>query len=490
MSSSRGASRYQRLTSTDLLFLRLETEAWPCHFGGLAILEGTKLLDDAGELRFEEIRDRLDLRLARVSDLRQRVHVPKPLGGRPIWVDDVQFDIRRHVHQTTVPFPGGDAELVEKATGLYNRLLDRRRPLWELWLLTGLNDGRVGVLLKLHHAVSDGLGAMAIMGSLFDFEPDAPEPAAVRWVPEAAPGTWFLLLDSLSSKARNLGRAVAKLAHPSQAARGVRAFANMTRGYFGKRAAQGSSLNQPVQAGRLIRRLRLDLATMKQVAHTHGGKVNDIVLTLWTGGLRHLLESRGEPVAGVELITGMATTLRSETDSGTIDNRVGTMVLPLAVQEPVVQDRLDRIVRTTLQAKEMQRPAATMGYLAGLAATPIGKYFTAHQHASNTIVTNVIGPPVPVYLLGARVIEILPIIELVGNIGLTLAAFSYDGQMFMVVTADAEGFPDIEALMDGMEQDWHVLTAGHNDATDGAPLHATVVPFAETETPRPGSIDK
>lgn len=473
MSGSRGSGRYQRLTSTDLLFLRLETEAWPCHFGGLAILEGTKLLDDAGELRFEEIRDRLAGRLARVPDLRERVHVPKPLGGRPLWVDDDQFDIRRHVHQTTVPVPGGDAELVETATGLYNRLLDRRRPLWELWLLNGLNDDRIGVLLKLHHAVADGLGAVAIMGSLFDFEPDVPEPAAVRWIPEATPGTWALLRDSLSSKARGLGRAMAKLAHPSQAARGVRAFANMTRGYFGRRGAPGSSLNQPVQAGRLIRYLRLDLALMKRVVHAHDGKVNDVVLTLWTGGLRHLLESRGEPVAGVELITGMATTLRSETDSETIDNRVGTMVLSLPVHEPVVQSRLDRIVETTQDAKEMQQPAATMGYLAGLAATPIGKYFTAHQHASNTIVTNVIGPPVPVYLLGARVIEILPIIELVGNIGLTLAAFSYDGQMFMVVTADAEGFPDIDALMEGMEQDWHTLTVGYNNATESTPSHAT-----------------
>jgi hypothetical protein len=164
----------------------------------------------------------------------------------------------------------------------------------------------------------------------------------------------------------------------------------------------------------------------------------------------------------------MATTLRSGTDNETIDNRVGTMVLPLPVSEPEVRRRLDRIVAATQEAKAMQRPAATMGYLAGLAATPIGKYFAAHQHASNTIVTNVLGPPVPVYMLGARILEVLPIIELVGNIGLTLCAFSYAGQMFMVVTADAKSFPDLDALQEGMERDWQAL----NDKPGSKPARA------------------
>ncbi len=464
MSRTPGADRYARLTSTDLLFLRLESEAWPCHFGGLAVLDGPGLFEDSGQLRFEEIRDRLDGRLTRVPELRRRVHFPGLLRGRPLWVDDDHFDITHHVRTATVESPGDGAGLLRAAAQLYDRPLDRQRPLWELWLLTGLEGNRVGVLLKLHHAVADGLGAVAIMGSLFELEANRAEPAHAQWVPEPTPRARHLLADNLSNKARSVGRAVAILAHPSRVVNAVTAFAAMTRGYFGKRAAVGNSLNQPVRAGRLVRHIRLDLATMKEVAHAHGGKVNDVVLALWAGGLRRLLVSRGEPVDGVEIITGMATTLRTDTASGTIDNRVGTMVLPLPVCEAAVQSRLDQIVETTREAKEMQHPAATMGYLAGLAATPIGKYFTAHQTASNTIVTNVIGPPVPVYLLGARVLEVLPIIELVGNIGLTLAAFSYAGEMFMVVTADATAFPDVNILMDGMERDWHTLTSGPRPA--------------------------
>jgi hypothetical protein len=194
---------------------------------------------------------------------------------------------------------------------------------------------------------------------------------------------------------------------------------------------------------------------MKEAAHAHEGKINDVVLTLWAGGLRGLLTHRGEPVAGVELISGMPVSLRSDE---TIDNQVGTMVVALPVWQDDPSERLKLIARRTRTAKTEQQPAAIMGYMAGLAATPIGKYYTTHQRASNVIVTNVMGPSVPVYVLGARILEILPIIELVGNIGLTLCAFSYSGEMFMVVTADATAFPDLEVLMEGMEQDWDTLT--------------------------------
>ena len=448
---------FQRLTPTDLMFLRLETAEWPCHFGGLAIVDGTPLVDDAGQLRLPEIRDRLDRRLSQVPDVRQRVLFPGPLGGRPLWVDDDQFVIDNHLHQAAVEPPGGDRELLETATRVYEQVLDRSRPLWEMWFLTGLSDDRVGVLLKLHHSMADGLAAVSMMGTLFDTEPDAPEPAQVARAPQPPPESRQLAADNLSATVRASLRTLAKLAHPIRLARQTRAFVRMTRRYFGARGAPASSINAPVQRGRRVGVLRLDLETMREAAHGHGGKINDVVLALWAGGLRHLLTSRGEKVAGVELITGMAATLRSDTESGAIDNQVGTLVLPLPLSQPDVNSRLDLIVHTTQRVKGEQRPGATMSYLAGLAATPVGRYFTSHQRSTNVIATNVTGPPVPVYLLGARVLEVLPIIELIGNIGLTLCAFSYAGQMSMVVTADATSFPDLELLIEGMRQDWHSL---------------------------------
>ncbi len=453
-------STLARLTSFELMYLRSECAEWPGHFGGLAVLDGKALLNASGQLPLGEIRDRLRLRLSRVPQLRRRVYVPGPLRGRPLWVDDQRFAIEHHVHEAAVQTPGGDVELLEAAAQIYGRLLDRERALWELWFLTGLADDRVGVLLKLHHAVADGTAAVTIMRSLFDFAPDAPDPASVPWAPEPIPGRWSLLADNISGKIRTVGRGVATLAHPRRVVRGARVLVQVVRKSLGVKGAPRTSLNLPVRAGRRIRFLRLDLATMKDAAHAHEGKVNDVVLALWSGGLRDLLASRGEPVAGVEPTTGLAVSTRSATD-GTIDNQVGTIVLPLPVWEADVQRRLDLVISTTRKSKAQQRPAAIMSALAGLVATPVGRYLMLHQRATSVFVTNVIGPPVPVYVLGARILDIVPIPDLTGNVGLSLCAFSYSGQIFLVVTADAAGFPDLDVLMAGMERDWHALTGGH-----------------------------
>lgn len=200
---------------------------------------------------------------------------------------------------------------------------------------------------------------------------------------------------------------------------------------------------------------------MKEVAHAHGGKVNDVVLNLWAGGLRQLMLSRAEATSGVELLASVPVSLRSAGGPRSIDNQIGAIALPLPVGEADVRRRLDLIVRRTRQAKAEQHPAAIMGFLIGLAVTPLGRYFAGHQHAVNVEVTNVIGPPVPVYVLGARVLEVLPITGPVGNMGLVLCAFSYAGQVFLVVTADARGFPDLDVLMAGMEGDWRALIGSH-----------------------------
>jgi diacylglycerol O-acyltransferase / wax synthase len=139
-----GAGGFRRLSSFDLMFLRLETPEWPCHFGGLTVLEGGALLDDDGRLRMQEIAGRLERRLPLVPQLRRRLHVPGPFGGRPLWVDDPGFAIERHVHHTAVPAPGGDDQLIQAVARVYMRPLDRRHPLWQLWFFTGLDEGRVG----------------------------------------------------------------------------------------------------------------------------------------------------------------------------------------------------------------------------------------------------------------------------------------------------------------------------------------------------------
>jgi len=294
------ASRFARLSSLDLMFLRVESAAWPCHFGGLAILDGPALCDTSGRLRLGEIAGRLNRRLEHVPQFRRRVLFPGLLQGKALWVDHDRFDIHQHVRDRAVDPPGGDIELLDAAARICGDLLDRSRPSWELWFLTGLSGGRVGVLLKLHHSVADGMAAVMLMASLFDAGSGAPEPAVKPWAPQSMPKGSQLLLDNLATK------------------------------------------------------------------HEDG---------------------------------------------------------------------------------------------AGAARRP--RYLAGHQHAVNVEVTNVTGPPVPVYLFGAPVLAVLPIVGPVGNMGPILCAFSYAGQLFLVVTADAHGFPDLGVLMAGMEADARALLGSH-----------------------------
>ena len=471
-------SRFPRLSTLDRMFLHQETADWPGHFGGLAVVEGEALLDGSGRLRLQEIRSRMDRRVSLVPQLRRRLLFPGPLGGGPLWVEDHRSDIRRHVHETSVEPPGDDVQLLDAAARLYGRLLDRRHPLWELWLLTGLSDGRVGVLFKLHHSVADGLAAVAMMGSLFDLRPDATDPAAERWAPQPDPGAWSLIADNLSAKTRTALRAAATLAHPARLARSGSDGLRVAREAVGHDRAPQTSLNRVVRAGRRIRFLRLDLEALKEVGQGHGAKVNDTVLGLWAGGLRELMLRRGEPTSGIELITNLPVSLRSASEARTIDNEVGFMTLPLPVWEPDVHRRLDLIVGTTRRAKSEQRPAGVAGFLAAASALPGARYLTAHQRSVNVKATNVMGPPMPVYLLGARILDILPITRLFGNVGSTLCAFSYAGQMFLVVTADAAAFPDLDVLMAGMQRDWHTLIGipGAEPITSGVPAARIAAP--------------
>ena len=195
---------------------------------------------------------------------------------------------------------------------------------------------------------------------------------------------------------------------------------------------------------------------MKRAARAHHGTVNDVVLDLWTGGLRELLMARGELVPGLELVGSQAVSLRSRSDRS-IDNQVGAIMLPLPVCEPDAQRRLDAMVQTDHRRDVRELSALTMRVLAGLSALPIARSGSRRQRAVNVRISTIYGPRRPASIFGARILEILPIVRLFGNVGLALCAFSYVGQICLVVTADAARFPDLDTLMDGMERDWQAL---------------------------------
>jgi len=430
------------------------------HIGALAVLEAGPLLDATERLRLDAIRRRIELRLPRVPVLRRRLFSPGLFQGRPLWVDDADFDIAVHVREIVLSPPAGDAELLEAAERLIGVLLDRGRPLWELWFITGLSGDRVGLVVKLHHAIADGLAAVAMMGSLFDVSPDALDPDQSRWTPMPAPSPWVLFAESVSTRITAMRRAASVLAHPLRVAAATWTISGaLVRGLDGAGAPR-SSINRPVASGRRIRFARFDLAALKATARSSGGKVNDIVLDLAAGALRELLLGRGERVDGVTLLASIPVSLRRAEQAQDLGNAVGVMVVPLPVGQMDARRRLESIVARSRQAKQRQRPEQVEAFMAWMAATPIAQRFVSRQRLINTFVTNVAGPSVPAYVLGARILDLMPIVSPAGNVTISFCAFSYAGCVYLVVTTDATATPDVDRLIIGAQNEWQKQSTG------------------------------
>ncbi|HKS69461.1 MAG TPA: wax ester/triacylglycerol synthase domain-containing protein, partial [Ktedonobacterales bacterium] len=250
--------RFNRLSLADRSSLRIERPATPTHIAGLCIVEAAPLLDEHGELDLATIKRRLEQRLGRVPALRHIVQAVPPLCGPPLWVDDPSFSLDRHVHGMRLDLPGDEAALLTTAELLLRPLLDRTHPLWELWFLTGLDGGRqIGVLFKVHHAVADGLAAVALIMALLDLEPDAPDPPAESWHPMPGPPVWALMRDNLTCR---LAAVRKTLAHPVRLARTIGSTLTNTLGFVRTQGtAPRTSLNALPGAERRLRVVHLDL---------------------------------------------------------------------------------------------------------------------------------------------------------------------------------------------------------------------------------------
>ncbi len=353
--------------------------------------------------------------------------------------------------------PGDERSLLKAAERILGPLLDRSHPLWELWFLTGVEGGRLAVLFKVHHAIADGLAAVAIIGSLFDFEPDAPDPPAAEWTPAPAPGVPRLVVDNLRSRLVSLGSAVS---HPVPLVRGLAATVVEWKKMFSHRnAAPRSSLNALVGPQRQARVIHLDLETAREAAHRHGAKVNDVVLSVVTGGVRALLIARGEPVDGLDLVAAVPATLRRAQAARDLGNAAGGLAVWLPAGEADFGRRLELIAASTRTAKAEQSAASVRALMDWLGAAGLARRFVERQRMINLIVTNVPGPPVPLYVLGARIVDVIPIVGTAGNVTLVFAALSYCGRLNVVVNADAAACPDVDVLASGMEAAWEELRA-------------------------------
>jgi diacylglycerol O-acyltransferase / wax synthase len=446
----------ERLGAQDLMTLWPEELGWPQDIGALVILDGSGLLDADGRFLIEKARHVIGSRLHLVPRFRQLLYRPGFGLGWPLWIDASSVDIAEHVRVFPLGAPADESRLLLACEELRRRRLNRSRPLWEMWFLPGLPDGRVGLLMKLHHAIADGVAGVAALVAFVDLVPDPPGTSATPWTPAPMPSTRALLADNLRRRLRAIGRTFTGLDHPVDTVRQARLGWPAVRETFAEGRAPRTSLNQRVGWHRSFALIRSDLALVKRIAHAHDAKVNDVLMVVLAGGLRELLLGRGERVDGLVLRAFVPVSLHAEQPGQARGNLGGAMAVPLPVGEPDDARRLGLIAAETAERKKKRRPQG--GTL--FRSVPIQRAFlhlAPHQHLMNTYATNVPGPPVPLYFAGARVLEVFPIVPILGNLSIGVGALSYAGQFNITTVADRETCPDLEVFVDGARRSLNAL---------------------------------
>jgi diacylglycerol O-acyltransferase / wax synthase len=422
----------ERVSVLDASNLRVESNGLPMHVAALVILEAGPLLDAAGELRLAAILAHIEERTRSACRLRQVLAFRR--RGRPVWIDSQDFDITHHVHTRAIPPPANEAILLAACAELNKVPLDRTRPLWEIWLLTGLTGNRIALLIRLHHVVADGIAALAMLAPLFeptDTESPAPPPADNE-------STEYEFLRRRLLSAFRRGRQFVVLM-PAM----IRQMALMLKQARSPRL----SLNQPVGPRRRLTLVRAELAATKAVAHAHGGKVNDVVLAAVAGGTRRLLERRGELCPNMSINVSLATNIRRREDPRSSGNRVGIRVVRIPLGEPDPNRLLERIVAATSTQRRLP-PFQPSGRLLQRWMVRVMK----HQRLVNLMVSNLPGPPTPLSFAGAPVLEMFQVGVVQGNLAIGVGVLSYAGQLTFDVVSDADVIPDVHLFAKGMAE--------------------------------------
>jgi diacylglycerol O-acyltransferase len=439
----------ERLTAHDLMMLWPDDVGWPQDIGALAILDAGGLLDADGRLRIEVVRRAIQARLHLVPRFRQRLYRPRPGLGWPLWVDAGDVDVAVHVQAVPVPTPADEMQLLRTLEHLRRRPLDRSRPLWQMWFLTGLPDRRVGLYMKVHHAIADGAAGVATLGVLLDAVPDPPTVPAPPFAPAPVPARRELLADNLHRRAGEFVHAMSALLHLAGTLRRVRAGWPAVHETLAAPKAPPSSLNRLIGPGRRLAVVRNRMDAIKRIAHAHGATVNDLFLAAIASGLRDLLTGRAEPVDGVALRAYVPVSLHREGPGQAHGNRDGVMAVSLPIGEPDPAIRLRQIAAQTAERKKRHRPAGGTLLRNRLAQRAFLRIM-ARQRWANVYVANVPGPPERLYFAGAPVLELFPVVPLTGNLTLGVAGMSYAGQFAITAVADEDACPDIDVFAQGV----------------------------------------
>ena len=454
-------SQYDRLSALDASFLHLERPEYPMHVGAVSVLEGAPFFDALGRFRIDEVRDLVLSRLPLMPRFRRRLMAVPYEQGRPIWVDDDRFDITYHVRHTALPRPGSWEQLVALTTRVQEGLLDRDRPLWEIWLVEGLEGGNVGLLQKTHHALIDGVSGVDVATLLLDMSPTFAAPVVPDWTPEPAPSHSQLLLDTLRERMTEpaeIARSIrSMLRGPRRAIERARELTKSVSTMVTRDAiAPRTSLNTRTGRHRQLSVVRVPLADVKEIRRGLGGTVNDVVLAGVAGGLRHLFLHRADDTEDLQLRVLCPVSVRSEDQRGSLGNKVSAMFVNLPVDNRPAVERLQAISAQTADLKERRQAVGAemlLGMTEYVAPTlmSLAARVVHRQPFFNLIVTNVPGPQIPLYMMGARLLEAFPIVPLTRNLSVVVGILSYDGMLHFGLWADRDACADVEILAIGID---------------------------------------
>jgi diacylglycerol O-acyltransferase / wax synthase len=454
-----------RLTGLDASFLHLEDGAAHMHVAGVMIFEGSPP-------PYDDLLEAIERRLGLVPRYRQRLAFV-PLGqGRPKWVDDPHLNLRYHVRSTALPAPGSEQQLKDLAGRVFAQALDRDKPLWEIWLVEGLEGDRFAMLSKTHHALVDGVSGVDIMSVLFDTSPDpaAPTDTGGPWLPRPLPSPMQLLGEALMERATIPGEIVRSVRSifrgPLRVVEGLRdaAVGVGAMAWAGLNPAPSSPYNKSIGPHRRYTWVRANLADIKAIKNELGGTVNDVVLTTVAGALGKHLRRRGHNTDGLELKAMVPVSVRADVESGALGNRVAAMMAPLPVWCQDAVARLD-IVREELKGLKSGGQAVgaqVLTELSGFApATVMGQAsrLMSRQRFFNVVVTNVPGPQQPLFLAGRRMIDPFPMVPLAKNQGLGIALLSYAGRINFGLVGDYDVMYDLDDFADDIEDSLAELAA-------------------------------
>lgn len=446
-----------RLTSLDASFLYMEESTTAMHVGGVLLFDPPA---DGKGFEYDHLVELIGERMSLIPRYRQKVkEIPGHLGT-PVWVDDSDFDLRYHVRRSALPKPGNMDQLREFTGRLMGRHLDRKRPLWELYLVEGLENGRTALISKTHHAMVDGISGVDIIGVILDVGVEPRESPVEKWRAGREPGGLELLigtgLDLLRSPVgaidtvrNNIGDLRATAGKLATAGSGVLATVRTSVS-----PAPSSPLNANIGSQRRFGMADTDLDDYKRIRKAHGGTVNDVVLAVVAGGLRSWLLTRAESVTRATIVRAMVpVSVRSEEQSGALGNRVSSYFvdLPVGEADPVI--RLNHVSYAMQGHKDSNQAvgAETLVALSGFAPptlTSLGARAASRLSSRlfNLVVTNVPGPQFPLYAAGAPMTAMYPVVPLAKGQAVVVGLMSYNGGIYYGLNADREAMWDVDVL--------------------------------------------